>query len=334
MQSSLSRLRPIFGYLVALACLVWVFHDVRLEDFLGHALKLNWWWVLGAVILDVLSYVCQGARWRLLLRHVVDISIVRATQAIYAGLFLSEVLPMRVGEIARGYLVAYWTGARFTSVLPSIVIERVFDGIWLAIGIGLTAMFVPLPRNLLRAGDVFGVAVLAVVVAFLFIVFSRKPNRFTAGIREIGRTRLAYEAFGVSAFILIIQSCAFWMVMQAYGINLSIWIAAAVLIIIHLGTAIPNAPANVGTYSVLLRSGSDAVRSGKIPGSQFFCGDLRASDDPVMGNRFLCVDPQRPDIQRPQRRSAPSHRRTSVRAYLVCQFSGLADLKSAIANRR
>jgi len=184
----------------------------------------------------------------MLLRHVVDISIVRATQAIYAGLFLSEVLPMRVGEVARGYLVARWTGARFTSVLPSIVIERVFDGIWLAIGVGLTAMFVPLPRNLLRAGDVFGVAVLAIVVAFLFIVFSRTPNRFAAGIREIGRTSLAYKAFGVSAFILIIQSCAFWMAMQAYGFNLSIWIAAAVLIIIHLGTAIPNAPANVGTY--------------------------------------------------------------------------------------
>lgn len=244
----LSRLRPIFGYLLALACLIWVFHDFRFEDFLDHAFKLKWWWVLAAVILDILSYGCQGTRWRLLLRPAVDISVVKATQAIYSGLFLSEVFPMRIGEVARGYLVARWTGARFTSVVPSIVIERVFDGIWLAIGIGLTAMFVPLPRNLLRAGDVFGVTVLAIVVAFLFIVFSRKPNRFTAGIREIGRTRLAYEAFGVSAFIMIIQSCAFWMVMQAYGINLGFWIAAAVLFIVHLGTAIPNAPANVGTY--------------------------------------------------------------------------------------
>jgi hypothetical protein len=31
-------------------------------------------------------------------------------------------------------------------------------------------------------------------------------------------------------------------------LHLAFWAAAATLIVIHLGTAIPNAPANVGTY--------------------------------------------------------------------------------------
>lgn len=236
---------------------------------LGHVLKLNPWWVAAAVVLDVMSYACQGLRWKLLLQSTVAISLIHATQAIYAGLFLNELLPFRIGEIARGYLVARWTGSTFASVLPSIVVERVFDGTWIAIGIGLTAIFVPLPRDLLRAGDLLGLVVLATAAAFLYVVFrwepdvdrERKPGaisafrRFIAGVRQIGRSRPVYEAFGVSAFVLVTQACAFWMVMRAYGIHQSIWVGAAVLIIVHLGTAVPNAPANVGTYRFFCTAG-------------------------------------------------------------------------------
>jgi uncharacterized membrane protein YbhN (UPF0104 family) len=50
--------------------------------------------------------------------------------------------------------------------------------------------------------------------------------------------------------------------MQSYGIHLSILSGAAIFLIVHLGTALPNAPANVGTY-------------------QFFC---------VLGLAFFGVD--------------------------------------------
>jgi hypothetical protein len=36
--------------------------------------------------------------------------------------------------------------------------------------------------------------------------------------------------------------------MRAYDLNLSFWAGAVVFLIVHLGTAIPNAPANIGTY--------------------------------------------------------------------------------------
>ena len=44
------------------------------------------------------------------------------------------------------------------------------------------------------------------------------------------------------------QAAAFWLVMTAYGMHLSFWVGAAVLLIVHFGTAIPNAPSNIGTY--------------------------------------------------------------------------------------
>jgi uncharacterized membrane protein YbhN (UPF0104 family) len=64
----------------------------------------------------------------------------------------------------------------------------------------------------------------------------------------MGRTRSFYGALMVSALVLLFQAIAFWMVMRAYRLDLSLWIGIAALLIVHLGTALPNAPGNVGTY--------------------------------------------------------------------------------------
>jgi len=47
---------------------------------------------------------------------------------------------------------------------------------------------------------------------------------------------------------MLLEALAFWFVMRAYGLGLSFWAGLVVFLIVHLGTALPNAPANVGTY--------------------------------------------------------------------------------------
>jgi hypothetical protein len=41
---------------------------------------------------------------------------------------------------------------------------------------------------------------------------------------------------------------SFWLVMIAFGIRLSPLAGALVFLIVHVGTALPNAPSNVGAY--------------------------------------------------------------------------------------
>jgi uncharacterized protein (TIRG00374 family) len=263
--------RQVVGYLIAAACLVWVFHGIRGEKLLGEMKNIRWGWVVLAVLFDALSYVCQGFRWRLLLRPSGDISIARATRAIYAGLFTNEIVPFRAGELVRAYLVARWRGVSMLAVIPSMAVERLFDGIWLAAGIGLTAIFVHLPADLLRAADIFGGIVLAATALFLYLVIrkertlqepesaregTRSPMRFLGsligriarGVRDIGMSRYFYLSLFSSSLILIFQILSFWLVMYAYGLRLSLSVGAAVFIIVYFGTALPNAPSNIGTY--------------------------------------------------------------------------------------
>lgn len=270
-DKSLSRwIKSALGYVVALVCLIWVFHGVRVDQILKNMTAINWWWIALAVLCDILGFASQGLRWQLLLRPIGDVSMVQTTQAIYAGLFVSEVLPMRFGELARAYLVSRWISARFSSTIPSILVERLFDGVWLALGIGLTAIFIPLPRDLVEAGNILGIIVLVFTGMFIYVVFRKKAlpegtdkkslswkplrlvisfiGRMNTGLRDIGMSPLFYASFGISVFILFFQALAFWLVMLAYGLSAPFWVGAVVFLIVHLGTAVPNAPANVGTY--------------------------------------------------------------------------------------
>lgn len=271
-----ARLKRLLGYLFALACLVWVFHDIHPRRLLATMRIENWWFVALSVIFDVLTYILQGGRWTLLLKPVGRLRPVKATQAVYVGLFTNEVVPLRFGEVVRAFLASRWMNARMGAVVPSMVVERFLDALCLAVGFGLAALYVPLPKDLLNAGDILGAIVLIASAGFGWIVIrrereleharpgdhaqtesgpasvrvslSRMVTGLAAGLREIGLSRNLYISAIFSGAMLACQGLAVWFIMLACGLRLSILAAGVVVVVVRLGTAIPNAPANVGSF--------------------------------------------------------------------------------------
>ncbi|HVG55046.1 MAG TPA: lysylphosphatidylglycerol synthase transmembrane domain-containing protein [Vicinamibacterales bacterium] len=283
-------LRSAPGYLIGAACLAWVFHDVELGPMLDAARTMRWGFVALAIGFDVLSYVVQGVRWKLLLMPVGKLSWLDATQAVYAGLFANEILPMRAGEVLRGYVVGQRLHLSLPAVIPSMIVERLFDGVWLAIALGVAATVAPLPPDLLRAGDVLGLTIVVASGLFLFVAL-RKPStarhgtnhvsagstsRVTrwiaevrAGCQQIGLRPGTYLALTLSLAILICQMLAFWLVMIAYRLDFAFWIGAVVLIIVRFGTLVPGAPADVGTYQFFCVLGLTLFGVGKTQATGF-----------------------------------------------------------------
>jgi glycosyltransferase 2 family protein len=264
-------LRIIPGYLLAAACLLWVFHDIHFKELIGSFTGIHWGWVAGAVVLDILSYVCQGIRWRLLLHPLGNITAFQTTQSIYAGLFVNEILPMRLGEILRIYLASQRISAPISAIIPSILVERSFDAVWLTLAFGITVLTVPLPKYLVDFEEILGFIALGATVFLIYLVFFKKGKKtqnasgtsrlwrpiwrlasflgaMSEGIRNIGQSGFFYSSFGISSLLLLGQVLSYWFVMMACGLNLSFWHGAAVFLIMHIGTIIPGAPSNVGTY--------------------------------------------------------------------------------------
>jgi uncharacterized membrane protein YbhN (UPF0104 family) len=57
-------------------------------------------------------------------------------------------------------------------------------------------------------------------------------------------------AFALSCALLAGQMLAFWLAMRAARIDQPVLVGAAVLTLVRLATAVPNTPANAGTFQV------------------------------------------------------------------------------------
>jgi hypothetical protein len=278
------------GFAIAAACLAWVVHDIDLAEAARSAASIRWAWVPLAVLLDVGSYLCQGWRWERLLRPRGSPGVVRATQAVYAGLFTNEVLPARLGEAVRAYLVRRWTGASYASIVSSMLLERFCDAIWLAIGFAAVAVLVPLPRDLVIAGDALGIVVVAATAVFVALVLRQRHGttpaapagavgaaprllrvirRLADELRAVGGTRAFYAALLLSLGIPLLQGVSLWVLLVGYGFGLSPWAGLAIFLIVHMGTALPNAPGNIGTYQLLCVLALQLFGIAKAPAAGF-----------------------------------------------------------------
>jgi len=256
------RARLLVGAAIATGALAWLFHDVPVHATLAVARRLAWPAATLAVAADIAAYVCQGLRWRALLGTVGHASWLDTTEAIYAGLFANELLPLRPGEALRAWIMARRLNVSVRRIVPSVVVERLFDGLWLTCGLAISAMTITLPAGLADAAEVFGIGLLAaLIVTFAASAWlAARPAR-RAGLpgllREpaedlalIGSSRAAVEALVLSLALLVLQALAFWLTARAVSLPLSFGASIVVLLVLHLGTLLPNAPANLGTFQV------------------------------------------------------------------------------------
>lgn len=257
---------PALGYFISFICLIWVFKHTDLDAILESLRSMHWGWVIAAVFADIGVYFFQAWRWDLLLSPVVNVPLFRSVQAIYVGLFANEVLPLRPGELIRPYLQARWSEIPFSVAFSSVIIERIFDGIWLVLTLFLTAMFVPLPRFITDGAIALAVFTLLVAIALGFVMFRKhhahavvSGTRWAARLKVLvedlhlmGNSRSFYAAAAASVLYLAIQVVPIFALMKAYGFDLPIGAALVVLLIWRLGTVIPQAPGNLGSSQALL----------------------------------------------------------------------------------
>jgi uncharacterized protein (TIRG00374 family) len=256
------RARAIVGLAVGVAALAWLFHDIPVRAAVTVAHRLAWPSAVLAVGADVFAYVCQGLRWRALLVRIGPASWLETTEAIYAGLFANELLPLRPGEALRAWIMARRLNVSVRRIVPSIVVERLLDGLWLLCGLAIAAMTLRLPPSVADTAEMFGAAMIVALTGGIALsawlaAHPEKRSRVPALLREpaddlaqIGSSRSALYALFLSLALLVCEGLAFWLSARAVALPLSLPASVVVVLVVQLGTLLPNAPANIGTFQV------------------------------------------------------------------------------------
>jgi hypothetical protein len=68
------------------------------------------------------------------------------------------------------------------------------------------------------------------------------------GLHEMGNSRWFYASALVSVLYLMLQVVPVYALMRGYDLDLSIGVAAVVLVVLRIGTILPQAPGNVGGF--------------------------------------------------------------------------------------
>lgn len=256
--------------LISVACLVWTLHDAKLGELKDDLLEMDWWWVGLAVAADIAVYFWHGLRWTLLLRPLVPAKFMQTVRAIYVGLFANEVLPFKAGEVLRCYLISRWTELPLSVAISSALIERVFDGIWLCSCLFVALRLVQFPRQfrfLIDGAWVLGAIVLGGTVV-LAIAFLRRDKASTVlpargwkrhiavlfqDLALIGHSRYLPLSFLQSIPYLLLQVVPIWAAFGAYGFNLGLREAFVLLVVLRLGSILPQAPGNLGLFQFLTK---------------------------------------------------------------------------------
>ena len=248
--------------------LVWSLRDFKIAELITDLREMNWWWVALAVAADIGVYVCQAWRWKTLLHPVEPVSLWQSVRAVYVGLFGNEVLGFNAGEIVRCYLITRWTSLPFSVSLSSALIERIFDGMWLSLGVMVALRLVPHPRHMrLLIGSEYVLAGLVLLGAALLGVamfYRHRARAVLAGdswkrhlrvliddLSLIGHSRYLYYALLLSLACLLLQAIPLYASFKGYGFDdLGFRYAFAAAVIIRMGSAVPQAPGNIGIYLV------------------------------------------------------------------------------------
>lgn len=255
------------------AAILYVMQSVDLERAGAVLAGADWRWLLAAFGVVPALMALRGWRWQQIL-PVADgarPSVPRVLVPLLVGNLANLVLPARAGDPLRAYLLARRERMRFSGTLGSLALERAMDLATLAV-IGLPAAVAANAVGWMVSGlallAVGGMVLTALLVSPLvrhavsavaarpLISRRRVASRgagvvlsFSEGARGSG-TRRVIGAIALSALTWVVVAIAIWLAARSLSISLDPAGAVVVAALTSLGTAIPSAPAAIGTYEL------------------------------------------------------------------------------------
>ncbi|GBD13204.1 hypothetical protein HRbin24_01227 [bacterium HR24] len=130
-------------------------------------------WALPAVALWFVSAWFRSLRWGLLLRHLAQLGTMALYPVLVIGYMANNLLPARLGEVVRAYIMGQRHGLSKMAVLGTIAAERLVDAVVLLALMATAAAFVGLEGHL----RVLSLLAAAVVVGAFAVVLWAASHR-------------------------------------------------------------------------------------------------------------------------------------------------------------
>jgi uncharacterized protein (TIRG00374 family) len=270
-----ARLTRLVGLALTVIFLVLALQKVDLPAFVDELRRINYIWLIPSAACTLIGYILRTVRWQVILSGAARAPIKTLFPILIMGFATNNLLPGRLGEFWRAYLLGRKRNVRKTFALASVVVERVFDGLTLIALLAVVSMAMQLPdkgREVeLIAAAVFLAATLGLVVllwrpAVVQVPLRRVLARFHGGMADWIEER--FEAFvdglsplrqppvllfatALSVGVWLFEGGSYLLLSRGLSLNLPSNLElpglGLALVTINLGIMIPSGPGYVGT---------------------------------------------------------------------------------------
>ncbi|MGH7555054.1 MAG: lysylphosphatidylglycerol synthase transmembrane domain-containing protein [Longimicrobiales bacterium] len=291
----------MIGIAISAAFLYFTFRGQDLGAIFAEIRRANPLPLLIGTAFTTFIFWIRAWRWRSILEPVrKNTSFTSRFAGVTIGAMGNNLLPARVGEFARAYAFSRMEPVSVVAAFSSLVIERLFDGLFLVAFLFL-AMVMPGFPDMSLAGDVAYVTVARTLVFILAIAFGtlfllvlwptrivdlleqllakvlplkiRRPlidalEAFLAGASSLRNPGLVLRCAGWTAALWLVNAVSFWFAFRAFGMPLPASAALFFQSCLALAVSVPSGPAFIGPYQagstfVLVRLfGQEAAKAG------------------------------------------------------------------------
>lgn len=262
----------VLGFVISILLLYFALKDIRFQEIVQTLKRADLRFVFIPLGFIMLSATLCSFRW-----SKVAGSGVRFRDtfvALLIGLFINDVLPARIGELARAYVLSKRRDLSFTYCFSTVLVDRFFDLAGLLL---LTFIFFPrqdLPPTVSKALYLL-VALLLVCIALIILLSKEKFAYALSGRLEKlqrplfsklaarvimiqGNLKRINSPFNLVSFVVIAfvtwfsMSVALYFVTVALGVQIKFIYIPFVCALLNMGLTMPSSPGYVGVYQFLL----------------------------------------------------------------------------------
>ena len=240
-------------------------------------LKVNFFWVILALVNSMFVVYALGWRWQILLRPKEKIPLSSLFRLNIISQYVNIIIPGRFGEVTRAYIVSKQHQVSGAYVMGTIAIEKILDFfVFVFLWISVPALFA-LQKEVKGYKIALFFCFLAASFLVLLIWQPRTILNWTKSITRLlpGKLRKGFQDFfkkGIEAFSLLRntktllfvflltfgfiggQVLTNFFLFKAFHLNLSFWAGLFLLLAIQVGNIPPSVPGKIGIfeYAVIL----------------------------------------------------------------------------------
>ena len=247
------------------------FRNVQLNQVMAVIRQVDAISIVLVVILLAAPQFLRSFRWGLLLSPLEQFSQRLLLPITCIGFLFVWILPARLGEVARPYLLQQNSRVGLSAAMGSIVLERIIDASFLVALLAICLPALQLPSWLLSSFQGFTFLLLSAVVVvllgslprfrhWLLQLLSRiLPERlsdfltntaenFYKGMQAVVSIKTFLATLAQTSLIWAGGLAAFMALFHAMDLQLGILAGITVLVLTCLGIALPAAPGFIGNY--------------------------------------------------------------------------------------